>query len=794
MLVLDDVQRADVDAVRVLTAIDQSLAGVRAMLVTVYRDEEVGAEFDDLLGSRPVIRLGGVRGTDLAAVVALELEGPPPARLVDAVGRVTGGNPAFIQETIHGFRLAAAGAATHDPPVPDGARHVITQRLSRLRPDERNVLRVAACFGTTVDVDLLAAVTGRDVGAIRGGLRRATALRLVATTLDGGWRFAGEAARRVLAERVDEDAAARFHASAADHLELRAAVSDDAPAATIAAHLLATRGVAPERLVQWVGAAADQLLVEGGAEQAAALVARGLAVVGPDPVARGALLLRLGLARRAAGSERSARAAFLGAANAARTVRDGDLFARASLAFVRGGLEPSTGRSDAVPLLEEALAVAPGDDAIRARIEASLAIALAGDSDATPRRVELTTEAYDRAFRSGDAEAIATALGAWHWTLFGPDLAAERLDAATQMVRRAEQAGDLDLALVARRIRHHDLLEQGDVAAADIELAAFTRTVDRLRLPSAAWRLGVMRATRALLDGRFDEAEQTATTALRVMKSRTSSPVPAAYLRVQMMVRARELGRLDTFERVLRTMVESRPDTPVWRAVQAYLLAETGRGTDAARRARALPDRRPRRHPEGRRLAHDSRDAGRRLRAPAVGEGSGAAVSPPAAVVGAVRRRAGRRRRAVVGLAPARRPGRDDGGRRRRRRPLRGRHRARDAARLRAVAGPHQARLRPAARPRVRRRAPRRRARAAGRGRRRGPQLRDEHGGRGGSAGHRRRQAPGAGRSFAAARRRSGVACRVAAGRRCRRSPRSSCGASAATSWPSVAARSTWRR
>ena len=381
LVVLDDMQRADVDAVRVLTAVEQSLAGVRAMIVVAYRDEEVGPDFDELVGGRPVIRLGGVHGSDLAAMVALELESAPPARLVDAIGRVTGGNPAFIQESIHGFRLAAGGGAAAEPPVPDGARHVITQRLAGCGPTSATCFASPPASGrpsTSTCWPLSPDATSGPYAVACAGRR---SFGLVAATLHSGWRFAGEAARRVLAERVEEDAAARFHASAADHLELRAAVSDDAAAATIAAHLLATRGVAPERLVRWVGAAADQLLQEGGAEQAAALVARGLAVVGPDPAARGALLHRLGLARRAAGSERTARAAFLGAANAARTVRDGDLFAQATLAFARCGLEPSTGRTDAVPLLEEALEVAPGDDAIRARVEAALAVALAGDRE-----------------------------------------------------------------------------------------------------------------------------------------------------------------------------------------------------------------------------------------------------------------------------------------------------------------------------------------------------------------------------------------------------------------------------
>ncbi|MGH9184880.1 MAG: AAA family ATPase, partial [Acidimicrobiales bacterium] len=199
LLVLDDVQRAKPLTAGVLAALEQSLAGASVLLVLAYRDEELGPDLADLLDAGPgggAIRLDGMRGSDLGTLVALELDADPASTLVDAVGRVSAGNPAFVQESVHALRLAGDVDTAGDTlPVPEGVRRLVVNRLARLDVDERVLLRVAACFGDLIDSDLVAAVTGTEAAAVRSVFRRAAERRLVAQAGAGVWRFASQGVR-----------------------------------------------------------------------------------------------------------------------------------------------------------------------------------------------------------------------------------------------------------------------------------------------------------------------------------------------------------------------------------------------------------------------------------------------------------------------------------------------------------------------------------------------------------------------------------------------------------------------
>jgi hypothetical protein len=65
-----------------------------------------------------------------------------------------------------------------------------------------------------------------------------------------------------------------------------------------------------------------------------------------------------------------------------------------------------------------------------------------------------------------------------------------------------------------QRNRLFDLYELGDVTAADLELETYTRRAAAVRLPTYRWHAMVVQGMRALMTGRYDEAERMAIEAM----------------------------------------------------------------------------------------------------------------------------------------------------------------------------------------------------------------------------------------------------------------------------------------
>jgi hypothetical protein len=102
---------------------------------------------------------------------------------------------------------------------------------------------------------------------------------------------------------------------------------------------------------------------------------------------------------------------------------------------------------------------------------------------------------------------MALSLHARNYALWGPGGAQERLAFGREIVALAHQGGDPELALHGHAWSQMALLELGDVAALDVELAAYERVADELQQPRYRWYAETRRAMRALLAGDLDEGE-----------------------------------------------------------------------------------------------------------------------------------------------------------------------------------------------------------------------------------------------------------------------------------------------
>jgi DNA-binding CsgD family transcriptional regulator len=322
-------------------------------------------------------------------------------------------------------------------------------------------------------------------------------------------------------------------------------------------------------------------------EDAAALFERALAALDlaeqPDQRQRCELLLALGEARMAASDVAAARAAYRQAGELARRIGWPETLARAGLGLglvVAGGIvDPNE-----VELLQEALAALGGADGpLRARVLARLARALVYTPQ-VERRLRLSEEAVALARRLGDPATLAAVLFDCHlaiWGAEGAESAGQRLAMATEVVALAERLGDHAMALRGRGLRRVDLLELGDLAGFDADLAAAERTAQELRQRHYRWQLPLARAGRALLAGRFAAAEELAAEGLAIGQRAGSQAAEIYHPGVIGCLRFMQ-GRFGETAELYSELTVRYPAMPVFRAAAAFAFAESG-DTDRAR-------------------------------------------------------------------------------------------------------------------------------------------------------------------------------------------------------------------
>jgi Bacterial transcriptional activator domain len=156
----------------------------------------------------------------------------------------------------------------------------------------------------------------------------------------------------------------------------------------------------------------------------------------------------------------------------------------------------------------------------------------------------------------------------------------QRLTDATEMLRHARAAGDVELALQGHAWLVVDLLEKGDPGAVEIQIGAFSESAERLRQPLYLWNAAVWRAMQELLAGRLESAERLASEALRAGHHAESVTAPQYYA-AQLLAIRREQGRIGELEGAARTLVHENPHRPAWRAALATLLWDTDRHEEA---------------------------------------------------------------------------------------------------------------------------------------------------------------------------------------------------------------------
>ena len=340
------------------------------------------------------------------------------------------------------------------------------------------------------------------------------------------------------------------------------------------------------RAVQMATAAGRRSMEMLAWEDAAELFQRALAALElterPGLQQRCELLLAVGEARMAASDVPAARTAYQQAGELARRIGSPEALARAGLGL---GLEFTSMIVDPaqVGMLEDALAtLGEPDSPLRARVLAGLARTLVSTPQ-VERRLALSEDAVRMARRLGDPATLAAVLFGRHLAIRGSEraeAAGERLAITTEAVGLAEQIGDRALALRGRGLRRIDLLELGDLAGYDADLAAAERAAEELRQLRYRWPLPLAHATRALLAGRFAQAEELMEQGLAAGRRAGDQALEPYYIGVIATLRLMQ-GRFSELIELYRDAAARFPGMAVFRAGVALALAETGHADQA---------------------------------------------------------------------------------------------------------------------------------------------------------------------------------------------------------------------
>jgi DNA-binding CsgD family transcriptional regulator/tetratricopeptide (TPR) repeat protein len=304
VLAVDDLQWADPASLLVLRRLGRIASQLPLLITATRRSGASGADVDRLVRSwegrnAELLPLGPLDELSVATLASQAVDGQAADGLLGKIA-VADGNPLYVIElarTLAGHRRPpdaggngqdAAGGA-----MPESLIAVMTQRLSGLSGQAREILQVAAILGREFTVAELAAILARPAPEFLSMIQEAVTAGLLATGPEG-MVFRHEVIRQALQEGMPVSALNALHLQAG-----RALAAVGAPVERAAQHLLS--GMTFDmRTLRWLAGSADRLSARAP-ELAADLLRRALDGTEPANGQSGALRLALANALLRAG-------------------------------------------------------------------------------------------------------------------------------------------------------------------------------------------------------------------------------------------------------------------------------------------------------------------------------------------------------------------------------------------------------------------------------------------------------------------------------------------------------------
>jgi hypothetical protein len=521
LLVLDDLESADVQSLQLLRFLVRARTGGALMVVAVHRRPlpEAAPATEGLwnVGREPAIDhlpLGGLGQAEIEALLAAVTGGTDTGDAASVLHARTGGNPLFATEFIRLLGARCGDAAwLQAAPLPSGVRGIIEQRLASLPAACRHLLATAAVIGRELELHLLAQVAGASAEGVLDNLAPAVTSGVLEASpvRPGRFLFSHPLVRQSLYEDLGPTVRAELHQRVADAMRAQAGQAPEEQLDTIARHYVAAVPVgAAEQALEYCRRAAQRASALAARDEAVGLLELALGVMasldeGPLTCE---VLLELGDAQARAGQQDDARGTLLRAAERAERLNLPAHLARAALGFggrfvwaraVRGSPE--------VELIKRALDHLPPDETSwRARLLGRLS-GLQRDRTAAAENAERCRKAVELARRAEDRGALTQALAALALNELGVGSSAGLLAVADQLAVASRAAGNPEHELQAHDYRLVARLDQGDTLGGEQEHATCRRLAERLAQPAQRWWVALADAQMALLRGDLVRAD-----------------------------------------------------------------------------------------------------------------------------------------------------------------------------------------------------------------------------------------------------------------------------------------------
>ncbi|NGN64025.1 AAA family ATPase [Streptomyces sp. A7024] len=203
VLVVEDLHWADRSTRELLAYLLRSLGAARLLILATYRTDDLDRRHPLRPALAELDRLRSVQRVELPRLTRAEVAGQiagirgaePDAALLDAVFSRADGNAFFVEE------LALSGGAAHGGPLSDSLRDLLLVRIEALPEEVQRVVRIAAGGGSTVEYELLAAVTGLPEDELIAALRAAVDAGVLQPAADSeAFRFRHALLREAVAD------------------------------------------------------------------------------------------------------------------------------------------------------------------------------------------------------------------------------------------------------------------------------------------------------------------------------------------------------------------------------------------------------------------------------------------------------------------------------------------------------------------------------------------------------------------------------------------------------------------
>ena len=573
VIAVDDAHWADAPSLRWLAHLAARIEGLPIALLLAVRSGPDEPVIIDELRACPQCALLPLRplGSEAtAALVRERLGGQADAELCRACHDRTGGNPFLLEALTAELRARGNG----DPLVrvedlaPEPVARAVLRRVNQVGEGAGRLARALAVLGGPAPVRHAAALAGQeipDAARLADGLRAADVLA-PGSVLE----FAHPIVRAAVYESIPAGERALAHAQAARLLE-----RDGADAERIALHLLCSEPGGDPQVVALLRAAAQAASGRGAPGPAAGYLRRGLDEP-PDPAARPALLLELGLALAAERSP-AAPAALTEAVELTTTSAE-----HATAALLSARLLGIWGHhASAAVICRDALA-RPGDpgpaaDSLEAELFANAMISAATIGEALERaQGRLASPGTSSAWRVNGALVAAAAAQPSRdaLTLLAPVLASGLRDVPPDSLTA--------VFVLLVLIWSEELATASDICDAVLSAARGRGSMSMVAHASCLHSM-IMRRL-----GRLDDAAADAALALD-FKLATSPPLAVAWAAALSVDALTRLGRLDEAAAVAVAAADRKPP-PGWIHTLGFQQARGALRVAQGRHAEALDD------------------------------------------------------------------------------------------------------------------------------------------------------------------------------------------------------------